>query len=84
MEAHARIRKRWVEAHLNWIEEQWFRVFWTYETWVRPGRHLKIRLTRRRGEALYSDCVELKVQKRIGWMFWGGVSRLYSQGPGLF
>jgi transposase len=41
-------------------------------------------VTRRRGEALYRDCIEPKVQCKIGWMFWGSISELYSKGPGLF
>jgi Transposase. len=83
-EAHAKIRRQWAQDHLNWTEEQWFMVFWTDETWVKPGRHRKVRVTRRRGEALHPDCVEPKVQRKIGWMFWGGISGLWGKGPGLF
>ncbi len=51
---------------------------------MKPGRHRKIKVIRRRGEALYPDCVEPKVQRRIGWMFWGGILGLWGKGPGLF
>jgi hypothetical protein len=44
-------------------------VFWTDETWVKPRRHKKVKVTRRRDEALHPDCVEPKVQRKIGWMF---------------
>jgi transposase len=83
-DTHARIRRQWAEEHKNWTEEQWFQVFWTDETWVKPGRHRKVKVTRRKGEALHPDCVEPKVQKRIGWMFWGGISGRFGKGPGLF
>ncbi len=41
-------------------------------------------MTRRRDEALHPDCVEPKVQRKIRWMFWGGILGLYGKGPGLF
>jgi hypothetical protein len=83
-EKHAKIRLEWAEEHKNWTEEQWFRVFWTDETWVKPGRHRKVKVTRKKGEALHPDCVEPKIQRHISWMFWGGISGLYGKGPGLF
>jgi hypothetical protein len=39
---------------------------------VKPGRHKKVKVIRRLGEALYPDYVEPKVQRHIRWMFWGG------------
>ena len=35
-------------------------------------------------EELHKDCVEPKVQQKIGWMFWGCISGLYGKGPGIF
>jgi len=51
---------------------------------VQPGKHKKVKVTRRAGEELYKDCVEPKVQRKIGWMFWGCISGLYGKGPGIF
>lgn len=65
----ARIRLEWAQNHQYWTEEDWFKILWTDETWVQPGKHKKVRVTRRNGEALHRDCVEPKVQRRIGWMF---------------
>lgn len=79
----AAIRLRWAEDHEHWTEEQWFQILWTDETWVQPGRHRKVKVTRRKGEALHKDCVEPRVQRKIGWMFWGSISGL-GKGPGMF
>jgi hypothetical protein len=83
-DAYKRARLDWAEAHKHWTWEDWKWVFWTDETWVNPGRHKKVRVTRRAGEVLHLDCVEPKVRKRIGWMFWGGISGAFGRGPGLF
>ncbi|RFU23549.1 hypothetical protein B7463_g12789, partial [Scytalidium lignicola] len=66
---NVRKRLQWATEHLDWTEDQWFTVLWTDETWVRPGKHKKVKVTRRKGEALHKDCVEPKVQRQIGWMF---------------
>lgn len=79
----ARIRLEWAEEHKNWTEEQWFQILWTDETWVQPGRHRKVKVTRRKGEKLHKDCVEPRVQRKIGWMFWGSISGL-GKGPSIF
>lgn len=77
-------RLQWALDHEHWAEEMWFQILWTDETWVKPGRHKKVKVTRRKGEALHPDCVEPKVQRKIGWMFWGAISGWYGKGPGLF
>ncbi|RFU33865.1 hypothetical protein B7463_g2519, partial [Scytalidium lignicola] len=77
-------RLQWALEHLNWTEDQWFSILWTDEIWVRPGKHRKVKVTRRKGEALHKDCVEPKVQREIGWMFWGCISGKYGKGPGMF
>jgi len=53
-------------------------------SWIQPGKHRKVKVTRRAGEALHRDCVEPKVQRRIGWMFWGSISGIHGKGPVLF
>ena len=35
-------------------------------------------------ELFHPDCVERRTQRKIGWMFWAGVSRKYGKGPHLF
>jgi ketohexokinase/beta-glucosidase len=77
-------RLAWAREHINWTDEQWAQILWTDESWIQPGKHKKVKVTRRRGEALHRDCVEPKVQRKIGWMFWGSISGLYGKGPGLF
>jgi ketohexokinase/beta-glucosidase len=81
---HKAARLQWALEHVNWTQEQWDQVLWTDETWVQPGKHKKVRVTRRPGEVLHPDCLEPKIQRRIGWMFWGSISGLYGKGPGIF
>ena len=69
-EAHKKARLTWAEEHINWTWEQWKWIFWTDETWVNPGKHKKTKITRRIGEVLHPDCLEPKIRKKIGWMFW--------------
>lgn len=83
-EKQAKARLDWAQNHRGWTVEDWFKILWTDETWVQPGKHKKIRITRRRGEALHRDCIEPKVQRKIGWMFWGSISGLYGKGPHVF
>lgn len=83
-EAHKQARLRWALEHINWTQDQWNSILWTDETWVQPGKHKKVKVTRRPGEVLHPDCLEPKVQRKIGWMFWGSISGLYGKGPGLF
>jgi len=73
-EENKHIRLQWAEEHLNWTLEQWDSILWTDETWVQPGIHKRQRITRLKGpsEVYHPDCVEKRVQRKIGWMFWGG------------
>ena len=64
--------------------EEWAQILWSDESWVQPGKHKKVKVTRRPGEELHRDCVEPKVQRKIGWMFWGCISGLYGKGPSIF
>lgn len=81
---HAEARLQWALEHVNWTWDQWAYILWSNETWVQPGKHKKVKVTRRLREELHCDCVEPKVQRKIGWMFWGCISGLFGKGPGLF
>jgi ketohexokinase/beta-glucosidase len=81
---HAAIRLAWAEEHVYWTWEDWAYILWSDESWILPGKHKKVKVTRRPGEELHRDCVEPKVQRKIGWMFWGCISGLYGKGPGVF
>ncbi len=82
-EKNKRKRFEWAMEHRNWTYAQWASIFWTDETWVTGGRHTRVWVTRRKGEELDPTCIEKKVQRRIGWMFWGGFNDT-SKGPCLF
>ena len=81
---HAAIRYQWALEHIDWTWEQWAQILWSDETWIQPSKHKKVKVTRRPGEELHRDYVELKEQRKIGWMFWGCISGLYGKGPGIF
>ncbi|KAL2068086.1 hypothetical protein VTL71DRAFT_16184 [Oculimacula yallundae] len=81
---HIQARLDWAFEHRHWTWEQWKWIFWTDESWVNLGRHRKVKVTRRPGEVLHLDCLEPKIRKRIGWMFWGGISGAWGKGPGVF
>jgi hypothetical protein len=65
-EAHKQARLAWALEYINWTWEQWQWIFWTDETWVNPGKHKKVKVTRRVGEVLYPDCLEPRIRKKIG------------------
>jgi len=85
-EQHKRDRLAWAWEHIFWTDDQWDRVAWSDETWVKPGRHKKQMITRRIGESeiYHPDCVEARIQRKIGWMFWGCISGKYGRHKGLF
>lgn len=64
----------------------WKRILWSDETWAQPGKHRRVWVTRKKGseEVYHPDCVEDKVQHKIGWMFWGCMSGMYGKGPSAF
>jgi transposase len=68
---------------VNWTIEQWNQILWSDETWVTPGFHTRIWVTRRAGEELDETCIRLSTPKKRGWMFWGS---FYgdTKGPCLF
>jgi hypothetical protein len=77
-------RLAWANEHLNWTPEQWNSILWTDETWVTGKKHTRTWVTRRPGEDFHPDCVEDKIQRYRGWMFWGCFSGALGKGPGLF
>lgn len=76
----------WAIEHEDWTEEQWFSLLWTDETWVKPGRHTRLRITPKIGpsELYHPDCIAPRHQRKIGWMFWGSISGKYGRHKGLF
>ena len=63
------LRLEWAREHLHWTEEQWYSILWTDETWVNPGHHRKIWVTRKVGEELDPTCIVEYIQKKKGWIF---------------
>ena len=59
---HKRDWLDWAWEHFFWIEEQWFAVCWSDETWTNPGRHIKAFVTRKIGleEVYHVDCIEAR------------------------
>lgn len=82
-EANRVARLEWAKEHLHWTIEQWYEILWSDETWVTEGFHRRIYITRKAGEVLHPDCVDTKVKKKAGWMFWGCFSGI-TKGPVVF
>lgn len=76
-------RLAFAREHLHWTYEDWSRILWTDETWVVPGRHGRVWVTRKPGEEMDPTCIVEKHRKRIGWMFWGSFSGSL-KGPDIF
>jgi hypothetical protein len=77
------LRLAWAHEHLSWSREQWYTILWTNETWVKGGRHKRIYITCRLGEALDPTCIVERVRSYTGWMFWGCFNGL-TKGPCVF
>ena len=75
-------RLEWAQEHVNWTREQWNAILWTDETWV-TGYHRKHYVTRQIGEAYDQTCVNEKVRRPRGWMFWASFHD-HIKGPCLF
>ncbi|EKV10534.1 hypothetical protein PDIG_55890 [Penicillium digitatum PHI26] len=56
-------RLTWARAHVNWTRDDWCRIIWTDETWVTPGYHRKVRVTRRADEERHPDCLRPRRRK---------------------
>ena len=76
-------RLEWAQEHLNWTAEQWNQILWSDESWIKPGTHRKVLITRKPGEELDHTCLADRIQRSPGWMFWGC---FYSniKGPSIF
>jgi hypothetical protein len=82
------LRLEFAKEHVNWMDEQWAGILWSDETWAKPGKHKKTKITRRIGqsELFHPDCVLVEPywQRKIGWMLWGCISGRYGKGIHLF
>jgi len=81
-EKNRRARLEWAREHINWTSEQWSRILWTDETWVKGGHHRRQYVTRRQGEEWDPTCIVERHQRKRGWMFWGCFHGS-TKGPGL-
>ncbi len=70
-EKNRKLRVAFAKEHRKWTFEQWARFLWSDETWVVDGRNRKTRVLRRPGEEWDETCVEEKIQRKKGWMWWG-------------
>jgi hypothetical protein len=70
-EKNRKLRLKFAQEHKGWTFHNWCKILWSDETWVTDGRHQKIRVLRRPGEEWDETCIEEKVQRKKGWMFWG-------------
>lgn len=77
-------RLQWALEHRDWTFKQWAHILWTDETWVSPGKHAKVWVTRKPGEEYDPTCVVERLRRKSGWMFWGCFSGLAKKGPSLF
>jgi transposase len=82
-EANRVARLQWAREHIDWTREQWETILWTDETWVLPGKHTRIWVTRAAGEEWDPTCIIEKIPRKQGWMFWGSFHGGI-KGPGVF
>jgi hypothetical protein len=59
------------QEHLNGSASQWEAILWSDETWVSPGRHIRMRVTLYRDGAFHEVCIFGQRPCKIGWIFWG-------------
>jgi hypothetical protein len=82
-EKNRKLHLKFCREHLSWKPADWAKFLWTDETWVKDGRHRKTRILRRPREEWDDTCVEDKVQRKKGWMFWGAFHGNI-KGPAMF
>jgi transposase len=82
-EKNRQTRLEFAREYRDWTPEQWKSILWTDETWQTGGHHTRTWVTRRSGEEFDPTCVIKRVQRRVGWMFWGSFSGT-TKGPALF
>jgi hypothetical protein len=82
-EKNRNLRLKFTLEHRGWTYHNWCKFFWSDETWVKHGRYQKTHVLRRAGKEWHEDCVEEKIQRKKGWMFWGSFDG-NTKGPGSF
>ena len=82
-EKNRKLRLKFAQAHKDWTTSDWYKFLWSDETWVTDGRHRKTMVMRRPGEEWDETCIEEKVQRKKGWMFWGSFHG-NTKGPAFF
>jgi transposase len=83
-EKNRELRLAWALEHRDWTLLQWASILWTDETWVSPGIHKGVWVTRKAGEELDPTCIFERIRKKGGWMFCGCISGGADKGPSLF
>jgi len=76
-EKNRKLRFKFAREHQGWTYHNWCKFLWSH------GRHQKTKVLRRPGEEWNEDCVEEKIQRKKGWMFWGSFHG-NTKGPGFF
>jgi hypothetical protein len=82
-EKNRKLRLAFAHAHKKWTFRDWCIILWSDEIWVTDGRHQKTRGLRRPGEEWDNTCIEEKVRRKKGWMWWGCFHGNI-KGPGFF
>jgi hypothetical protein len=52
---NAAVSLAWALEHIYWTVEDWAYILWSDESWIQPGKHKKVKVTRQPGEALHKD-----------------------------
>ena len=82
-EKNRKLRLKFAMEHKGWTYHEWCKFLWSDETWITHGRHMKQHVLRRPNEEWHEDCIEEKIQRKKGWMWWGCFHGDI-KGPGFF
>lgn len=67
-------RLAWALAHENWTIEDWRRIIWTDESYIRlNGKGGRVWVTRHAKEEYHEDCLVPKFENKNSVMIWGGI-----------
>ena len=67
-------RLAWALAHEHWTIEDWRRVIWTNESYIRlNGKGGRVWVTRHAQEEFHEDCLVPKFQNKNSVMIWGAI-----------
>jgi len=80
---YRRDRFIWAYEHFWRSIEQWNNVLWTDEIWVTEGQYRNAYVTRIKDEEFDPICIQEKIRKKKGWMFWRCFARKVKK-PCLF